>query len=184
MTAQTAFALPGPRCQFVPRCLRSYAVFRLPIHHKSKAPVPLAFNLPMERVFFSFEFQVPASRNPLEIVCYRFSDSPVLLHGNEWDLPDYWTVLFVRAPVEHPAGGVPASPCHGGIDTSAFRSYDTLGIRNKRSFSRLHFRGSHARATTHQPDSYLPACKSRYRPAGLSFSRMGFAPIERFTDFL
>jgi len=53
----------------------------------------------------------------------------------------------------------------------------------KRFISGLYSRGPHARLPTHQPSRYRGGCKADYRPAGLSFSRAGFAPAGQLIEF-
>jgi len=62
--------------------------------------------------FFAGIARVPVSARPSEIVYARL---PVDLNlpEEEWDLPAYWAVLFVRAPVKHPAGCALPSPTYG-----------------------------------------------------------------------
>lgn len=96
-------------------------------------------------------------------------------------LPGYWTVLFVRAEVEHPAGRTALSPIAvtlllpsstGTLLASGIRLFRGC-ILSARTFACL-------RIDTHRYRAYR---KARYRPAGLSFGRAGFAPAGRFTEF-
>jgi hypothetical protein len=67
--------------------------------------------------------------------------------------------------------------------STAFRVRRPLGFPGISAFSGPYPRGSHARLPTHQPSRYRGGCKAGYRPAGLSFSRAGFAPAGRQTEF-
>ena len=66
--------------------------------------------------------------------------------------------------------------------SAAFRVGDPLGFPG-RTISGLHSRGPFVRLPTHQSNHYGPDCKADYRPAGLGFSRTGFAPAGRQTEF-
>ena len=66
--------------------------------------------------------------------------------------------------------------------SAAFRVGDPLGFPG-RTISGLHPRGPLVRLPTHQSNHYWRDCKAGYRPAGLGFSRAGFAPAGRQTEF-
>ena len=65
---------------------------------------------------------------------------------------------------------------------AAFRVGDLLGFPGG-TLSGLHSHGPRACLPTHQPSRCHDGCKAGYRPAGLGFSRAGFAPAGRRTEF-
>ena len=80
-------------------------------------------------------------------------------------------------------GHLPRRPCrpHRPIAVAALlpsspsRPWALPGL----SFRWLSRHGPHVRLPTHQHHRYRWHCKAGYRPAGLSFSRTGFAPAGR-----
>lgn len=78
------------------------------------------------------------TRGPSE-TDHRLSATPGFFSRRGEDLPGYWTVLFMRAVVEHPAGYNPSLPLllfeeiHGRV-VVAFRRKRTLGIRDVIAF--------------------------------------------------
>ncbi len=104
-------------------------------------------------------------------------------------LPGYWTVLFLRAVVQHPAGYGSSSPLLlfekiYGEAAIAFTENRTLGIRNEYSF-----RGH---VPTARMLAYLrfaslvteTVARLATRSGGLTLRRAGFAPAGQKTKFL
>ncbi len=91
-------------------------------------------------------------------------------------IPGYWAIFLVRALVKHPASPLLLSLCtdEQGV---AFNDRHRLGMRNGYYISGLLSHSSHLRVPTHRPPR-LPvvAARAHYRPAELSFGRVGFAP--------
>src|SRR5262252_5188652 len=83
---------------------------------------------------------------------HRLSARPgwVLRRGE--GLPGAWTVLFVRAMVEHPAGDTPllAQTTHMQRGVVAFRENRTLGLREDDRFRGRMPHGPHVRIPTHR----------------------------------
>ena len=96
-------------------------------------------------------------------------------------LPGYWTVLFVRAVVQHPAGYDLASPLLlfekiYGEAAIAFTKNRTLGIRNKDSF-RGHNPTAHTLARLRFADLVTETvARLATGSGGLTLGRAGFAP--------
>lgn len=104
--------------------------------------------------------------------------------GVRWrdeDLPGYQAVLLQRAAMDPPRP-LHRKLAHGATGTSAFTRYDTLGSGNSKDFE-AQSRGPLIRAPTLRPARYRTWRQARYRPAGLSFGRAGFAPAGRQTEF-
>ena len=136
------------RSSFVPRLRRSYAALRLPFLRRSKARVLLAFR--PTRYPTPYEGEKRAS---------QFSGSS-----------------SSTAPARnHPASDAATSCALAQIAAAAFRSRETLGIRNAR-FSGLTSAGSAACAPTHRQCS---GARLATGLLGCSSTRTGFAPVGR-----
>ncbi len=97
-------------------------------------------------------------------------------------LPGFWTVLFVRAMVDHPAGYGPDLPSNAGV----VLAFDAFG--NSRHPEGHEFRGRSPTARTFT--CLRIACRVSTTGArlvtdsgGLTLSRAGFAPAGRKTKF-
>ncbi len=103
-------------------------------------------------------------------------------------LPGYWTVLFLRAVVQHPAGYGSSSPLLlfekiYGEAAIAFRKFRPLGIRNEYSF-RDHL--PTARTLAYLRFASLVAetvARLATGSGGLTLRRAGFAPAGQKTKF-
>ena len=89
----------------------------------------------------------------------------------------------VRAPVKHPAGRADASPL-----ASRRRPCCLRWLKGPSAPECQPFRGRYPAARTLAHLRITGPCrhgrrKARYRPAGLSFGRAGFAPAGRHTEF-
>ena len=102
--------------------------------------------------------------------------------GSDLDLPVYRIVPSMRAPVTHAARYAVSSPLSTGDAVAAFGRNKALGTWNYNVFD-ADRRSSHACVSTHQHVGYPRCCKTHLRPAGLSFSRAGFPPAGRLTEF-
>jgi len=103
-------------------------------------------------------------------------------------LPGYWTVLFVRAVVQHPAGYGPSSPLLlfekiYGEAAIAFRKFRPLGIRNEDSF-RDHVPTARTLAYLRFAGLVTEAgARLATGSGGLTPRRAGFAPAGQKTKF-
>jgi len=129
--------------------------------------------------FASIRFRVPVGDLVTGSPASRTDSS-----RSEQDLPGYWAVLFLRAPVNHPARCAISSPL--SLAVMALLPSEMIapwapGI----SYS---FRGRIPAAHTFV-DLRIAVTVTRngarpyFRPAGLSFGRVGFAPTGRLTEF-
>jgi hypothetical protein len=149
------------------------------------APVPLAGGLPRCGCLFCALWADDTCTRIHVVRRRRVTGSPrdrnVSRRGE--GLPGYWTVLFVRALVEHPAGYAPllARFSPGALLPSMKSS--TLGIRKD-----YRFRGRSPTARTFaclRIASPISGIGARLAPGsgGLTLSRAGFAPAGRHTKF-
>jgi len=90
--------------------------------------------------------------------------------------------LHARRCQGTPSDALALSPYIEGSAT-AFMKRVSLGIGDQETFE-VARRGSHARVPTHQRRRCRRRCKAGYRPAGLGFSRAGFAPAGRLLRIL
>jgi len=116
------------------------------------------------------------------------SPSPRFLPRKDKGLPGYWTVLFVRAVVQHPAGYGSSSPLLlfekiYGEAAIAFRKFRPLGIRNDYSF-RDHVPTSRTLAYLRFAGLVTEAvARLATGSGGLTPRRAGFAPAGQKTKF-
>ena len=116
------------------------------------------------------------------------SPSPRFLPRKDKGLPGYWTVLFVRAVVQHPAGYGSSSPLLlfekiYGEAAIAFRKFRPLGIRNEYSF-RDHVPTSRTLAYLRFAGLVTEAvARLATGSGGLTPRRAGFAPAGQKTKF-
>jgi len=115
--------------------------------------VPLARGLPRCRRLF-LAARACARRRAVRRRRVTASPHHRLFSRRNKGLPGSWTVLFLRAGVEHPAGYGPL-PAHRNGEFVAFRTNRTLGIRDDIDFEAPP--GPHARV----PTLRRPRCRDR-----------------------
>jgi hypothetical protein len=95
-------------------------------------------------------------------------------------LPGYWVVLFGRAGFEHPVQARSDSPsCVALVPPSAALTAWAPG----NGYFGAECSGPHACLPTHRLRCCCHRRKAGYRPAGLRFGRVGFAPTGRRSGF-
>jgi len=97
------------------------------------------------------------------------------------DLPGYWAVLLQRAALDPPRPSH-RRLAHDATGAAAFTRCDALGSGNIEDIE-AQSRGPLFRAPTLRRARCRTWRQARYRPAGLSFGRAGFAPAGRQTEF-
>jgi hypothetical protein len=118
---------------------------------------------------------------------HRLSATPVTPEERQ-GLPGYWTVLFLRAVVQHPAGYGISSPLLlfekiYGEAAIAFRKFRSLGIRNEYSF-RDHLPTARTLACLRFADLVTQTvARLATGSGGLTPRRAGFAPAGQKTKF-
>ena len=149
----------------------------------ASAPVPLAVGLPSGRVLILIrKYAVTRSRAPVGDCLFQAPRRPDLSQGmngiSQFAGPSSSCAPRPNTPPDAPS----PSPLNrrAALLPSGVLKPSASG---RSHITRLHYRGSHARAPTHQQTGYPESCKARYRPAGLSLGRVGFAPTGRLTEF-
>ena len=163
----------------VPRRQRYYATLRLPHSHQSSLRFHLAriyhacrhcsdgLPLLVERSA-SLHDQGFTAPQPVGTL------NPVIARGGMRASQVPGSSSSSRAAVNHPAWLFLPSPSPNGQADSVFRDPKALGRHRIRLFRGYLLCGSDVRVSTHRRCRCLHRRKTRYRPAGFSFSRCGF----------
>ena len=144
-------------------------------HPSASAPVPLALGLPLWKVLFFASFRVHLQNTKSPRSFLSGAPSAATSRGDvrisQITGPSSSCVPWPTTPL----AVSPPSPICAVRDSAAFRPSETLGCA-RIVLSMADAMGPHARLPTHQRSRYRLRSKADYRPAGLSFSRVGFAP--------
>ena len=170
MTARAAFARPGPGARPFPEVSARMQPSDSPAPSVA-APVSLAASYHSAGAYSWPPCACVQTRRALEIL---LPDPPTAFHCGETGVSQVTVPSSSHAPWPH------TPPVHHLLAPSR-RWYCCLQIiRNLGLFRKEFSRGRHTRLTrslsTLQRRRYHHHCKTRFRPAGLSFGQVGLAP--------
>ncbi len=174
-----AFARVGPGASRSPPSLLIFGP-PTPRRPSATAPVPLAVGLPRCGCLFLPALQREPTYAGASEIRTLLAPAGRGVPRKRRGLPGYWVVLFGRAGFEHPVQARRDSPsCVAPAPPSAPLRAWAPG----NGYFGAECSGPHARLPTHRLCCCCHRRKAGYRPAGLRFGRVGFAPTGRRSGF-